>query len=136
MIKMIWDITLELWKERNDQINKQDNSITAAIVRERLEYRVQRCYELKDKLRHQEKLQWFSDSKDELLNKDTRHIESWIRTVTRIIRITKREAKKRPRESILMEKFFSRDKPVEINTHRQRQEASHPSRFPQELKPD
>lgn len=135
LIKTLWDITLELWKTRNDQLNKHDVNSKIAMHRERLEQKVHRYYEYKDKLRHHERVQWFSDPSEVLLQKDVRQIEAWVRAVARIISITKREAKKRPRESVIMERFVSA---AHYPTHDQHQlgQIQHPSHYPQELKPD
>jgi hypothetical protein len=106
MIRAIWDTILELWKTRNELINQKDSQETEKIRKEKLETRVRRCYSFKEKLRHGERLRWFTDSVEEFLQKDAHYIETWTKAAERIISITKREQKKRPRESFIMENFL------------------------------
>jgi hypothetical protein len=107
MIRAIWDSILELWKTRNEIINQADSQEVEKLQKEKLENRVRRCYCFKDKLRHGERLRWFADSVEELLQKDARYIETWTKAEEQIISITKREQKKQPLESVIMESFLN-----------------------------
>jgi hypothetical protein len=71
-----------------------------------------------------------------MLKKETRDLAAWAKTVERIINITKREKKKHPKESLIMERFLN------LRTHKPQrppipiQNVNNPRRFPQELQPD
>jgi hypothetical protein len=107
MIRATYDTILELWKTRNEIMNQKDSQEAEKIRKEKMKTRVRRCYSFKEKLRHGERLRWFADSVEELLQKDARYIETWSKAgVEQIISITKREQKKRPRESFIMENFL------------------------------
>jgi hypothetical protein len=70
----------------------------------------------------------------ELLQKDPRHIKTWVNMVERLIRITKREQKRRPKGSIIMERFLQLAAPQ--TNQSQQQQKQHPKKFCQELNPD
>jgi hypothetical protein len=138
MIRAIWDTILELWKTRNEIINQADSQELEKLRKEKLENIVRRCYCFKDKLRHGERLCWFNDSVEELLWKDARYIETWTKAVERIISITKREQKKRPIESVIMESFLN--KSTKNNTtkskHASTTTGKNSRKYIQELNPD
>jgi hypothetical protein len=100
---------------------------------------VRRCFSFREKLRHGERQQWFANTLEEVLKKDARFIESWTKAVERIISITKREQKKRPRESIIMERFINLGTAAQTsitgNMPAQRT-TNKPSKFIQEMNPD
>jgi hypothetical protein len=99
---------------------------------------VRRCFSFWDKLRHGERQQWFTNTLEEVLKKDACFIESWTKAVERIISITKQEQKKRPRESIIMERFINlgtTQTPITGNTSAQ-WKTNKPSKFIQEMNPD
>jgi hypothetical protein len=94
MIRAIWDTVLELWRTRNEIINHIDSREKEIQRKEKWENRVRKCYSFKDKLRHGEtRSRWFTDTIEELLQKDARQIETWTKAMERIISITKREQK-------------------------------------------
>jgi hypothetical protein len=132
-IKQTWDTMLALWKERNAILNHRDIETAKANRKEQLENRVNRCYEFSHYLRHKERLQWFSKSAQELLGQELRHIKAWLTTVERLVRITKREQKQRPRNSIIMEKFLN----IQVMNNTKKITAKHkPRRQKQDLHPD
>jgi hypothetical protein len=71
-----------------------------------------------------------------MLKKETRYLAAWAKTVERIINITKREKKKRPKESLIMERFLN------LRAHKPprppipTRDVNNPRRFSQELHPD
>jgi hypothetical protein len=133
LIKLLWDTMLTLWKERNTIINQQELEAAKIDRKEQVENRVNRCYEFSHWLRHKERTQWFSKTAQELLQQETRHIEAWLTTVERIIRITKREQKQRPRNSIIMEKFLN----LKVMGNTKKSTVKHkPRRQKQDLHPD
>jgi ribonuclease HI len=137
MIQTIWNTMLALWQTRNEIMNAIDAKQKEQQKKERLEKRVRRCFGFKEILQHAERLRWFSDTADEILKKDARFIETWTKAVERIITITKREQKKRPKESIIMERFFNiRTISNTINAQPQRSAKVKLRKFIQELKPD
>jgi hypothetical protein len=136
LIRTIWDTMLALWGERNKILNKQDDDIARAHQKEATEQRVRRCYAYKDNLRHSERIQWFSAPLHEMIQKDTRSLATWANTVERIINITKREKKKRPKESLLMERFLNLRSQTPTRTPTPTIYVKHPKRFSQELHPD
>jgi hypothetical protein len=137
LIKEIWDSMLQLWKERNEQINQADQTIQADAKKERLERRIHRCYEYSHNLKATERQRWFAESRQELMKREQRYLEAWVRTVERIIHITKRESRSRPKESRIMEQYFGIVKPptTQVDPHN-RPSTDKPRRFTQELNPD
>jgi hypothetical protein len=89
LIQIIWDTILEIWQQRNTIINQADTEQKESQRKEKLENRVRRCFSFRDKLRHGERQQWFTNTLEEVLKKDARFIESWTKAVERIISITK-----------------------------------------------
>jgi hypothetical protein len=139
LIRTIWDTILEIWHQRNSINNQADAKQKESQRKEKLENRVRRCFSFREKLRHGERQQWFANTLEEVLKKDARFIESWTKAVERIISITKREQKKRPRESIIMERFINLGTAAQTsitgNTPAQRT-TNKPSKFIQEMNPD
>jgi hypothetical protein len=133
LIKLLWDTMLALWRERNNILHQRELEVLMATKHEQLEHRVTRCYDYCPFLQHKERLQWFSKPKQQLLGEETRHIESWLATVERLIRITKREQKQRPRNSIIMERFLNL--PATTNTKRSTAKPN-PRRYKQDIRPD
>jgi hypothetical protein len=136
LIRTLWDTMLALWAERNRILNKRDEAAAQAHQKDVTEHRVWRCYAYKENLRHSERIQWFSEPLQEMLKKETRYLAAWAKTVERIINITKREKKKRPKESLIMERFLN------LRAHKPPrppipiQNVNNPRRFSQELQPD
>jgi hypothetical protein len=137
LIKTIWDTMLQLWKERNEQINQVDKKTQADMQRQILEKRITRCFEYSKNLTATERRRWFSEPRTELMKSDPRHLEAWVRTVEQIIRITKRESKKRPPESKILEKYLNVSNSTTTQTTQQTSTTTtKPRRFTQELNPD
>jgi hypothetical protein len=138
LIQTIWDTMLALWQTRNDIINATDARQKEQQKKEKMETRVRRCFTFKEILQHAERSRWFTETAEEILRKDARFIETWTKAVERIISITKREQKKRPKESKIMERFFNMR--ITGNTankpHRRLLTTADPRKFIQELKPD
>jgi hypothetical protein len=134
LIRHVWDTMLKLWRERNNLLNERDKSKAQAQLVEQMEKRVRRCYELSGHLSHRERAHWFSATMTELLQKELRHIKTWVNMVERLIRITKREQKRRPKGSIIMDRFLRLT--TTKTTQRQPQQQQHPKKFRHQLKPD
>jgi hypothetical protein len=133
LIKQIWETMLNLWKERNGILNWRDVEEMTAALHEQRESRVKRCYDFRHQLKHQERMWWFSKTAQELLGQEVRHIDARLTAVERLIRITKREKRQCPRNSIIMERFLN------MNNQQNSQPTSanqKPRKYIQELKPD
>jgi hypothetical protein len=133
LIKLIWDTMLSLWKERNAIINQRDSQEMTTALREQREGRVQRCFDFSHQLKHNERTRWFSKTIQEVLGQEAKNIDAWLTAVERLIRITKREQRQRPKNSIIMERFLNMNrqqssKPTSANQK--------PQKYIQELKPD
>jgi hypothetical protein len=107
LISNIWSTALELWSTRSEILYATSEEVKTKQMQEKVEKRIQRCYEVRHKLSASERQQWFSQTTAELLQKDQKYIQAWINRVERLIRITKREEKTRPPESRIMEKFLT-----------------------------
>jgi hypothetical protein len=129
---------LELWQTRNEIINKKETGLQEKQRIKKLESRVRRCYSFKEELQHGERTRWFTETIETMLRRDARFIESWTKAVERIIRITKREKQKRPKESKIMERFLNLNtKNNKARSQNVRNSATRtPRKFIQELQPD
>jgi hypothetical protein len=78
-------------------------------------------------------MRWFNQPEQELIEKEIRFIDAWLTAVERLIRITKREKRQRPRNSIIMERFLNLNKQQPIRTKPAKQK---PRKYIQELQPD
>jgi hypothetical protein len=107
LISNIWSIALELWATRSEIIYATSAELKVKQMREKVEQRVQKCYETRHKLSASERQQWFSQPSTDLLQKDHKYLGAWLTIVERLIRITRRKEKARPPESRLMERFLS-----------------------------
>jgi hypothetical protein len=84
-------------------------------------------------LKSHEQTQWFSLPLKDRLMEDAKQTINWLQGVKRLIKITRRELKKWPRESIILEWFLK----VKNNTQEQgNHEAEDPRAYAQELNPD
>jgi hypothetical protein len=133
LVIVIWTTMLELWNTRNSLIYNHDQELAATQLKEKIETRVRRCYNHKTLLKAHEQTQWFSLSLEDRLMEDAKRTTNWLQGVERLIKITRRELKKRPRESIILERFLK----VKNNTQEQgNHEAEDPRAYAQELHPD
>jgi hypothetical protein len=101
-------------------------------TKEHLTIRVQRCYTLKDQLKASERLLWFGTTMEEKLNEDPKHIQAWLHNVERLIRITKRERRQRPKNSSIMERYLG----IQSSNRSRSHENDKPQAYSQELNPD
>jgi hypothetical protein len=132
-IRTIWDNMLEIWKERNGILNQEDKNSTTSNQKQKLVSRIQRCYNFQSNLKASERQQWFGETLENIMQKDIRFLEAWTRAVEKIVTITKREQRRRPKESQIMERFLGIEDTQQLRT---RAENEHPRRFSQELNPD
>jgi hypothetical protein len=133
LITVIWTTMLELWSTRNSIIYNSNQDLAERQMKEKLETRVRRCYDHKTLLKAHEQTQWFSLPLEARLTEDAKHTINWLQGAERLIKITRRELKKRPRESIILERFLK----VKNNTQEQgNREAEEPRAYVQELNPD
>lgn len=136
LIINIWtSIFLKLWKQRNNIINDTENHQYRTSLRDKLESRVTQCYTLADRLSATDHRLWFDRAIHEKINEDPNTLQIWLSIVERLIRINKREQRKRPKASAIMERFLGlrRNNMVtqthDGNTH-------NPRAYSQELNPD
>jgi hypothetical protein len=135
LIINIWTTVLHLWKQRNTLIYETDTLLSKTAQRDKLEARIQRCYHFKDRLKSNDRRQWFDRDIHEKLQEDPSQLKTWLLMMERLIRIEKREQKKRPKESMLMHRFLG------LNTTHQQEDIQqahirHPRAYQQELNPD
>jgi hypothetical protein len=130
----IWNLVLRLWKQRNELIFDKDNQLQIDAMRDKLEARVKRCYALKDELAFNDRHIWFATDIKEKMQEEPRLIQTWLTLVERLLRIAKREQRKRPRESYIMDKFLGLQY-YHTPTHRN-QGVMNPRAYQQELNPD
>jgi hypothetical protein len=131
LIGNIWRIALALWETRNSIIYAESAEKREKHMREMVERKIRQCYELKDNLSAYERQQWFSLQVNDLIQRDSKYLKSWLNIVERLIRITRRQEKQRPLESKIMEKFLSIGQ-----TNRQVRARQNKSRKPQKLTQD
>jgi hypothetical protein len=134
LIVNLWSTILELWKARNEIIHDKESTKTTNIRKEQIKGHVLRCYELSNMLSLKDRNQWFSMGIAEMLTQDVKFMEAWVKITERVIRIAKREQKKKSKSRIFMEKF------LQINSSRpkcrNRQPMTRPRAFSQEMNPD
>jgi hypothetical protein len=135
LISTIWKTILELWEKRNNLVYNQDSITSEAQKKAKLESRIRRCYEQKLLLKAHKRNCWFAKLLDDKLQEDYRQAYNWLQGVKRLIKISKREQLKRPRESIILEKFI-KAKSLGKEQDERHQELDDPRAFAQELNPD
>jgi hypothetical protein len=134
-IKCTWEIMLELWSTRNEIIYKSDQRLKEEQNREKLETRIRRCYSLQHILTANERNRWFNSSLTDKITEDAHKTTKWLDGVERIIRITKREQKHRPKESAILERFLNIQLPQYQNDHGN-PEVENPRAYANEFSPD
>jgi hypothetical protein len=102
----IWNLVLRLWKQRNKLIFDKDNQLQIDAMHDKLEERVNCCYALKDELASNDRHIWFATDIEEKMQEEPRLIQTWLTLVERLLCIAKREQRKRPWESYIMDKFL------------------------------
>jgi hypothetical protein len=132
LIVNIWSTMLKLWNKRNEIIFNKETNMSQEKPKEHLTIRVQRCYTLKDQLKASERLLWFGTTMEEKLNEDPKHIQAWLHNVERLIRITKRERRQRPKNSSIMERYLG----IQSSNRSRSHENDKPQAYSQELNPD
>jgi hypothetical protein len=90
----------------------------------------------KDHLSATERRLWFNRTIQEKLDEDLKNIQTWLSIVERIIRITKREQRKRPKASIIMERFLGLRQDHHTPSHNHNRSTYNPRAYVQELHPD
>jgi uncharacterized protein (UPF0335 family) len=122
LIQVIWDTFLKLWIQQNELIHGQKAQQKSIREQHYVEARVNRCYEYQSRLTHKDREKIFYKTKEELLREGTRYVRAWIKLCERIIRVHKKEAKERPRESRILELFIQwkpRQNPTRTKTKKQ-----------------
>jgi hypothetical protein len=135
IITAIWTIILELWEKRNNLVYNKNSSAAEAQNKAKLEMRIRRCYEQKSLLKAHERNCWFTKTLEEKLQEDHKQAQNWLQGIERLIKISKREQLKRPRESIIMERFIKAKTLGNEPDHTQHA-VENPRAFSQELNPD
>jgi hypothetical protein len=102
----IWSTLLRLWKQRNNIIYEASDNENKKANTEKLEKRIRRCYSLQTQLTSSERRKWFDTELDDKLQEETQHLKVWLQMVERLLRIYKREQRKRPNSSRIMEMFL------------------------------
>jgi hypothetical protein len=131
----IWSTLLRLWKQRNNIIYEASDNENKKVNTEKLEKRIRRCYSLQTQLTSSERRKWFDTELDDKLQEETQHLKVWLQMVERLLRIYKREQRKRPNSSRIMEMFLGI-----WATEPQHNPALHPAEnhraLPQDMNPD
>jgi hypothetical protein len=135
LISNIWTIALELWATRSEIIYATSAETKNKQMREKVERRIQKCYEIKDKLTASERQKWFSQSANDLLQKDHKYLTAWLTIVERLFKIIRREERARPPESRLMERFLSMTNTVH-QVWKRKNKKKKPRSFAQDMQPD
>jgi hypothetical protein len=135
LIINLWKIILELWKTRNKIIFDAENQQTRIAQRDKLESRIKRCYDMKEQLSANDCRLWFEKDLDDKLQEEPNHLCNWLMMTERLLRIAKREKKKRPRSSMIMHRFLGL--PQENNQATARNTLRiNPKAYPQDMNPD
>jgi hypothetical protein len=131
----IWSMLLRLWKQRNNIIYEASDNANKEANTEKLEKRIRRCYSLQIQLTSSERRKWFDTELDDKLQEETQHLKIWLQMVERLLRISKREQRRRPNSSRIMETFLGIRAPEP-----QHNPALHPAEnhraLPQDMNPD
>jgi hypothetical protein len=106
LIINIWTTILQLWQQRNKIIYEVSDQANQEANNAKLIQRIRRCYSLQTQLTASERRTWFDKELDDKLQEDAQHLRVWLDMVERLIRISKREQKKRPKSSLIMEQFL------------------------------
>jgi hypothetical protein len=105
LIKNIWQVILQLWKQRNEIIHDLVSASQLSKTQERLATRVHKCYEWKDTLTLADRERIFYTDANQLLQEDQRLIKAWIQVAERIIKTAKKENKKSNNSRRILESF-------------------------------
>jgi ribonuclease HI len=133
LIGIIWNTTLQLWKNRNGIIYNTEQENQAERKRERLAERVARCYEYQDHLQISDREKIFTRDKNQLMKEEPRFIKAWIKIAEGIIKIAKNEKNKQSQERNMMETYFQWQ-PHNPTPRKKRRRSGH--RHKQDLRPD
>jgi hypothetical protein len=136
LIINIWSSILKLWKKRNDIIYDTQNQACQSANHQKLTMRVQRCYSLQHQLKATERRTWFEATLEEKLQEELGHLQTWLQMVERLLRISKREIRKRPRSSVIMERFLGIAPNTTSTNPLQLEPSLNPRAYPQDLHPD
>jgi hypothetical protein len=135
IITAIWTTILELWEKRNNLVYNKNSIAAEEQNKAKLELRIRRCYEQKSLLRAHERNCWFTKTLEEKIQEDFKQAHNWLLGVEHLIKISKREQLKRPRESIIMERFI-KAKTLGNELDYTQRAMENPRAFAQELNPD
>jgi hypothetical protein len=136
LLQTIWTIMLELWKTRNNIIYHSTQLASEDHLRAQLEPKVRRCYAWSHTLPARERNVWFSTTLEDKLQEDPNIVSNWLQGASRLIKIAKREQRKRPKESAIMERFLNVSRDLENIQPSPVLAIINPRAFPQELNPD
>jgi hypothetical protein len=117
LLRHIWDALLQLWKQRNESVHRNKSETRNERNKRRMEAKITRCYQHKDKLRIQDRVKIFTKEQDELLQEDSVLIKNWLRIAEKAIRISKQEARAVQREKSMMEQYFKWHPPDRMGRH-------------------
>jgi hypothetical protein len=87
-------------------VYNKNSSAAEAQNKAKLELRIRQCHEQKSLLRAHERNCWFTKTLEEKIQEDHKQAQNWLQGIEHLIKISKREQLKWPRESIIMERFI------------------------------
>jgi hypothetical protein len=117
VLRHIWDTILQLWKQRNELVHRNENETRNERNKRRMEAKITRCYQHRDKLRLQDRIKIFTKEQDELLQEDPVSIKNWLKIAEKAICISKHEARAAQREKTMMEQYFKWHPPDRTDSH-------------------
>jgi hypothetical protein len=136
LIINLWTSILKLWKQHNDIINDTENNQYRTSLRDKLASRATRCYTMKDSTSATDRRLWFDKELHEKLNEDPNTLQVWLSLIERLIRINKREQRKKPKASIIMERFLGLRSNNTMTEQFHDGNTQNPRAYSQELNPD
>jgi hypothetical protein len=132
LLRNIWNMTLQLWKQRNEVTHGQQLQSTMNTERLRIHHHVRTFYEKMDQLDTTDRDKIFYKDLENMLQEDSRFIKAWLKLAQRAFTTAKKERAIPGNSQKLMETYFSW-KPTS-NTNRRKK--SHTPRSPSETHPE
>jgi hypothetical protein len=131
LIQTFWDTMLLLWHNRNQILYEGNQVSRQERQRERLNQRVEKCFEDSNTLSAEDRDKLFYMDKKAILKEDPRKILPWLNLTERIIKVNKKEQARNTRERTLMEQYFKWHPPTQVKKRTSREK-----RNKYDLKPD
>jgi ribonuclease HI len=106
LLQNIWQVLLQLWKQRNELIHDSMLSNQESKETERIKTRVFRCYEHRESMTVADRERIFYTEAEQLLQEDKRLIKAWLRIAERIIKTVKKENERPNNSRKLLETYL------------------------------